>query len=918
MSSGDKTRFTMAALAPGVRLNDTYEIDTHIASGGMGEVYRGHNIETGEPVAIKAMLPELARDEAIFALFKKEATLLGRLRHDTIVHYYSFSRDPAIGQPYLAMEFVEGQPLSERIAAGPLGVREAATLFIRIADGLAVAHEAGIVHRDLSPDNIILSGGDVRHPRIIDFGIARSVHGGDKTLVGSNFAGKFAFVSPEQLGMAGGEVTQQSDIYSLALVMAAALSGRALDMGRTNLAVIEKRRVVPDLTGIDAGLVPLLTRMLAPEPADRPADMAEVADWLRAYLAGRPPTIAPTADRPAAALESPFGAGPLPIAPAPGSAAPTVATAAPPGRRFGTALAASVVALLAVAAGGAYLGGLFDGEDKLATTERAPVPVAADAPAGTDAVAPTVADAPQASGTDAPQASDANVVPRETLPAAEPGPAAKAETAAAPDTTAIEPQRPAADEAPAAPGDGAKTAETEQAGRAPADADPAATGPVATLPAGAEPDANVAGATPAEIAPAEAPPTETAATATMQNAVATLFAPQPYTQGTIRPNHHSQEDLDRALVDFYREWKGRYVVQDCGEGRYLLKVNADGKAMEGGGAAPGSITVSEAHGYGMLAVALMAGADPEAQATFDGMHRYRADHPARSSPHLMAWNQVEGCRNAGEEVGGDNTATDGDLDIAYALLLADKAWGSAGAIDYRAAALATIGAILEHEVSASGDFLMLGDWAAASDEKRFRTATRTSDFMLSHIKAFADASGETRWLALRDRSYAIIETITKNYSPKTALMPDFIVEAAKAPKPAPPNFMEGENDGDFSWNAARYPWRVGLDYLLYGETRAQAALTGLNTWVKRKVKDDPARLADTYRLNGTAAPGADTGALTFVSLMGVAAMIDAENQAWLNAVWDHVTAQKLEDDDFYGNTLKLMAMIAMSGHWAKP
>ena len=405
----------------------------------------------------------------------------------------------------------------------------------------------------------------------------------------------------------------------------------------------------------------------------------------------------------------------------------------------------------------------------------------------------------------------------------------------------------------------------------------------------------------------------------MQDAVAaTLFAPQPYTEGTIRPNHHSQEDLDRALVDFYREWKGRYVVQDCGEGRYLLKVNADGKAMEGGGAAPSSITVSEAHGYGMLAVALMAGADPEAQAAFDGMHRYRADHPARSSPHLMAWNQVEGCRNAGEEAGGDNTATDGDLDIAYALLLADKAWGSAGAIDYRAAALATIGAILEHEVSASGDFLMLGDWAAASDEKRFRTATRTSDFMLSHIKAFADASGEARWLALRDRSYAIIETITKNYSPKTALMPDFIVEAAKAPKPAPPNFMEGENDGDFSWNAARYPWRVGLDYLLYGETRAQAALTGLNKWVKRKVKDDPARLADTYRLNGTAAPGADTGALTFVSLMGVAAMIDADNQAWLNAVWDHITAQKLEDDDFYGNTLKLMAMIAMSGHWAKP
>ena len=85
-------------LSPGTRLNDTYEIDEHIASGGMAEVYRGHNIQTGEPVAIKTMLPN-ARDEAIFALFRKEATVLGRLHHETIVHYYSFSRDPATAGP---------------------------------------------------------------------------------------------------------------------------------------------------------------------------------------------------------------------------------------------------------------------------------------------------------------------------------------------------------------------------------------------------------------------------------------------------------------------------------------------------------------------------------------------------------------------------------------------------------------------------------------------------------------------------------------------------------------------------------------------------------------------------------------------------------------------------------------------------
>ena len=126
MPSDGKTRFAMAALQPGTRLNDTYEIDERIASGGMGEVYRGHNIQTGEPVAIKAILPELADQEAIFALFKKEATVLGRLHHDTIVRYYSFSRDPTARPPYLAMEFVDGISLADRIDGRPLGARRGA------------------------------------------------------------------------------------------------------------------------------------------------------------------------------------------------------------------------------------------------------------------------------------------------------------------------------------------------------------------------------------------------------------------------------------------------------------------------------------------------------------------------------------------------------------------------------------------------------------------------------------------------------------------------------------------------------------------------------------------------------------------------------------------------------------------------
>jgi eukaryotic-like serine/threonine-protein kinase len=287
------TRVMLATrLETGTQLNDTYEIDERIASGGMGEIYRGHNIQTGEPVAIKTILPELAEQEAIFALFKREATILGRLHHDTIVHYYTFSRDPRLGRPYLAMEFVDGVSLAERLKQQPLTAAEARKLFASVADGLALAHEAGVVHRDLSPDNIILRGGDVRRPKLIDFGIAKSANVGEGTLIGGGFAGKYNFISPEQLGIHNREVDARSDIYSLGLVIAAGLRGRPLEMGGSHVDVIEKRSRLPDLSDIEETMRPLVEAMLQPDPDARPPTMAAVADWLRATRSAEP-TVAP-------------------------------------------------------------------------------------------------------------------------------------------------------------------------------------------------------------------------------------------------------------------------------------------------------------------------------------------------------------------------------------------------------------------------------------------------------------------------------------------------------------------------------------------------------------------------------------------------------------------------------------------------
>lgn len=279
MSGLDSTHVFPIRLAQGTRLNGIYEIDQHIASGGMGEIYRGHAIETGDPVAIKVIRSDLADNTLALALFRKEASALHYIQHDAIVRYYVFSLDPGIGRHYLAMEFVEGQPLSDLLKSGPLAFESTLTLLQRLAGGLSAAHQHGIIHRDLSPDNILVARRNVGLAKIIDFGIARSTRNNDGTIIGSGFAGKFNYVSPEQLGLFGGEVTAKSDIYSLGLVIAESLSGEPINMGGTQFEVLEKRRKVPDLGALDPRLRPLIDWMLQPDPNDRPESMSTVATW---------------------------------------------------------------------------------------------------------------------------------------------------------------------------------------------------------------------------------------------------------------------------------------------------------------------------------------------------------------------------------------------------------------------------------------------------------------------------------------------------------------------------------------------------------------------------------------------------------------------------------------------------------------
>jgi serine/threonine-protein kinase len=278
----DRTVFQpspFGSVRPGVRLNGIYEIVTFVTQGGMGEVYRGFNIQTGDPVAIKMIRPELTNNSDVLELFKREAKTLHQLAHEAIVRYFVFTVDPDTRRAYLAMEFVDGLSLTNRFESSPLPLADVKILQRRIGSALEAAHRLGVIHRDISPDNIILPEGDVRYAKVIDFGIARSLKRTEATIIGGGFAGKYNYASPEQFGLSGGEVTFKSDIYSFGLVLAAALRGRPIDMSGSEVEAIAKRRAVPDLSDTDQAIRPLIRAMLQPLPADRPASMAAVAVW---------------------------------------------------------------------------------------------------------------------------------------------------------------------------------------------------------------------------------------------------------------------------------------------------------------------------------------------------------------------------------------------------------------------------------------------------------------------------------------------------------------------------------------------------------------------------------------------------------------------------------------------------------------
>ncbi|MEO0914706.1 MAG: serine/threonine-protein kinase, partial [Pseudomonadota bacterium] len=230
---------------PDTVLNNTYRIEGILGRGGTSEVYRARSEISHRVVAIKVLRAEFSGNEDYLLLMKREEEIRD-IRHDAIVRYSENHRTPE-GHVYLIMDFVDGPGLDERLHAGGLPADDLMTICARLADGLYVAHSRNIVHRDLSPDNIILRNGNPTEAVIIDFGIAKDSNPGAGTIVGNEFAGKYAYAAPEQLN---GTSDARSDIYSLGALLLATFRGETPNIGRNPMEVIAKKNEPLDTEGV--------------------------------------------------------------------------------------------------------------------------------------------------------------------------------------------------------------------------------------------------------------------------------------------------------------------------------------------------------------------------------------------------------------------------------------------------------------------------------------------------------------------------------------------------------------------------------------------------------------------------------------------------------------------------------------------
>ena len=256
-------------------LGGRYELGRVIGRGGMGTVYDATDRRLDRRVAVKILRPDLAEQPRARRRFETEARAAAQLAHPNVVTVYDSGEDD--GVPFLVMERLPGRTLADDLALGSLRIDRARELGLEILAALAAAHDAGIVHRDIKPGNVLLTTDG--HAKVSDFGIAKAVDDSDQTQT-ADLVATVGYLAPERMG--GEQASPRSDLYSVGVLLYEALSGRRAFTGDTPVAVMlaVEHGDVERLTNVPQPFATVVERAMARISARRYQSAREMADAL--------------------------------------------------------------------------------------------------------------------------------------------------------------------------------------------------------------------------------------------------------------------------------------------------------------------------------------------------------------------------------------------------------------------------------------------------------------------------------------------------------------------------------------------------------------------------------------------------------------------------------------------------------------
>lgn len=396
--------------------------------------------------------------------------------------------------------------------------------------------------------------------------------------------------------------------------------------------------------------------------------------------------------------------------------------------------------------------------------------------------------------------------------------------------------------------------------------------------------------------------------------------------GHITPNLYNQNQKNIHVQNMWNQWRSVYLKTDSVGTRVFSPAGGE--------------SVSEGTGYGMLISVYMATESNTGKADFDGIFKFYKKYWKTNDQGvnigLMSW-RVQGNGNV---LPADNyVAPDGDIDAAYALLVADKKWGSAGTINYKDEAVKIINNLMAYTVHnrKSTDSFLINK----ADMKLGRTETVVDHTMssyqiVSYFDQFQKASNDPRWTQVRNAGYKFYNhfysaTGNRGLTPFTFLsMPNGNQYKAVSKSVEPT--LANERSHNFGYDSSRVPWRVGMDFLWYGTSHSALAKSLPNRnvdWFQSATGSLPQNAMQSYELNGAGTHpvgsyNANLGKRNMVASMAVGAMTDSSNQAWLNTMYDWMIMQSpgqpytangsTTPAEYYADTVLMVCMLAVTGN----